>query len=105
MHIVAAEPGTRTTKALLTREGLAKAQDLAGSVGSSPWSFHLFGEVGHAKQQRPSAYPSHVTDAEYSVDDVLINVCRDKLHLDGSVAPRCLLGPVLHTQLRQGKRA
>jgi hypothetical protein len=50
-------------------------------------------------------HPSLVTDAEYSVDDVFIDVCRDKLHLDGSIAPRGLLGPVLHTELRQERRS
>lgn len=53
-------------------------------------------------QWRPHTYPSHVADAEYSVDDVLVDVCGDELHLDGPVAPRGLLRPVLHTEL--GKR-
>lgn len=64
-----------------------------------------FGEEGHEMPWRPHAYPGHVTDAEYSVDDVLVNVCGDKLHLDGPIAPRGLLGPVLHTELGQGKRS
>ncbi|KAL0594993.1 Protein GVQW1 [Plecturocebus cupreus] len=42
-----------------------------------------FGEEGLSKQWRPCTYPGHVTDAEYSVDDVLIYVCGDELHLDG----------------------
>lgn len=62
-----------------------------------------FGEEGHEKPWRPHAYPGHVTDAEYSVDDVLIDVGGDELHLDGPVAPGGLLGPVLHTELGQGK--
>lgn len=53
-------------------------------------------------QWRPHTYPGHVADAEYSVDDVLVYVCGDELHLDGPVAPGGLLRPVLHTEL--GKR-
>lgn len=37
------------------------------------------------------------------MDDVFVDVCRDELHLDGPVAPRRLLRPVLHTELRQGE--
>lgn len=49
------------------------------------------------------AYPGHVTDAEYSVDDVLVDVCGHELHLDGPVAAGGLLRPVLHTELGQGR--
>lgn len=39
------------------------------------------------------------------MDDVLIDVCRDKLHLDGTITPGGLLRPVLHTELKQKKRS
>lgn len=55
--------------------------------------------LGRREAMVADTYPCHVADAEYSVDDVLIDVCRDKLHLDGPVAPGGLLGPVLHTEL------
>lgn len=57
------------------------------------------GEEGLSKQWWLCTYPGHVTDAEYSVDDVLVDVCGDELHLDGPVAPGGLLRPVLHTEL------
>lgn len=74
-----------------------------GRVGTGPLpaaSIYLGGRVGN--QWRPYTYPGHVADAEYSVDDVLVDVCGDELHLDGPVAPGGLLRPVLHTEL--GKR-
>lgn len=84
----------------------SRAQTLGWHAASSPGSLHLFwGEEGHGRQWRPPTYPSHVTDAEYSVNDVLVNVCRDELHLDGPVAPGGLLRPVLHTELGQGKKS
>lgn len=68
-----------------------------------PSSIHLFQKEEPRTQQWPDTHPSHVTDAEYPVDDVFVDVCRDELHLDGPVAPRRLLGPVLHAELRQGE--
>lgn len=62
-----------------------------------------FGEEQCRKQRWGYTYPSHIADAEYSVDDVLINVRRHELHLDGPVAPGGLLRPVLHTELGQGR--
>ena len=59
--------------------------------------------VAHGKPWRPSTYPSHVADAEYPVDDVLVDVCGHELHLDGPVAPGGLLRPVLHAEL--GRKA
>lgn len=37
------------------------------------------------------------------MDDVLVDVCGDELHLDGPVASGGLLRPVLHTELGKGK--
>lgn len=73
---------------------------LAGLQGPLPAASICFGKEESGKQRQPYTYPSHVTDAEYSVDDVLIDVCGDEFHLDGPVAPRGLLRPVLHTELR-----
>lgn len=73
------------------------------SGGVLPSSIHLFRKQEPRTQQRPDTHPSHVTDAEYPVDGVFIDVCRDELHLDGPVAPRRLLRPVLHAELRQGE--
>lgn len=56
-----------------------------------------------AEPWRLCTHPSHVTDTEDSVDDVLINVGRDKLHLDGPITPGGLLRPVLHTELQKRK--
>ena len=66
-----------------------------------PSSIHLFQKEAPRTQQQLDTHPCHVTDAEYPVDDVLIDVCRDELHLDGPIAPRRLLRPVLHAELRQ----
>lgn len=46
-------------------------------------------------------YPCCVVDPEYPADDVLLQVGRDKLHLDGSVAVDSVFWPVLWAQLNK----
>lgn len=99
--------GTTAGSGAGTGGGIASPRT-GGSGGHStdsgrvlPSSIHLFQKEEPRTQQRLDTHPCHVTDAEYPVDDVLVDVCRDELHLDGPIAPRRLLRPVLHAELRQ----
>lgn len=97
--------GSGMTSPRTRRSGeLSTGSRLGG--GSSPGSPICRVGSGEAqgKRWRLSTYPSHVADAEYPVDDVLVDVCGDELHLDGPVAPGGLLRPVLHAELGRGHR-
>ncbi|MEQ2238373.1 hypothetical protein ILYODFUR_032552 [Ilyodon furcidens] len=46
-------------------------------------------------------YPGRVVDPKYSADDVFLQVSRDKLNLDRSMAVDSIFRPVLWTQLNR----
>ena len=48
-----------------------------------------------------SLYPCCIVDPKYSADDVLLQVGRNKLHLDRSVAVDSIFWPVLWAQLNK----